>query len=137
MKHMMMCAAWLLLASMLLLSTACAPTPDTEALWEDALYDSYTTLGEGANTVCVTVSAGERSVTLVLRTDKTNLGEAMYELGLVNDPVFFDTCNGMTVDYDTYHAYWEFRVNGSIAMHGIGDAPVPSTDTYLLVLVQQ
>ncbi len=133
-------AALLLILSFLLLATSCGKEIDTAALWEHAMYQSDATVGEGANTVRVTVSAGERSVTLTLQTDKATLGEALFELGLVSDPVFFDTCNGIKADWSKDKASWAFYVGDSetIADFGIGDirATTAGEPTYRIVYIK-
>ncbi len=111
----------LLSLSLLLCFAACEEEVDATGLWENATYRSDTTVGEGADTVKVEIVAGEQSITLTLKTDKATLGEALYEHGIVNDPSFFDTCNGIKADWDKDQAYWAFYVGGEMAMYGIGD----------------
>ncbi len=117
----------LLIVIIALGAVSCTEKVDTDALWENATYTSDTTLGSGANTVKVEISLGDKSVTLTVNTDKATLGEALYENGLVNDPTFFDTCNGMNIDFDKYQAYWGFYVDGSLALYGINDAEAATT----------
>ncbi len=134
-KHLKKLTAIVLaLAAVIICMSSCKDAIDTEALWKDAIYTSDATVGEGKNTVSVTVAAGERSIILTLKTDKTTLGEALYEQGLVNDPSFFDTCNGIKADYAENGAYWAFYVDGEVAMYGVGDAKasVPATGEYRL-----
>ncbi len=120
MKQTLKLTASILLAVMLIFTvTSCGEAPD--ALWENATYTEDTTLGAGANTVVVEVVAGDKSVTLTIATDKATLGEAMFENGIVNDPSFFDTCNGIKADWDKDSAYWTFKVDGETAQYGIGD----------------
>ncbi len=110
-------------------------TVNTDELWVDAKYNNDAELGEGASAVSVTVEAGERSVRLTLNTDKATLGEALFEHGLVNDPTFFDTCNGIKADWDKDAAYWAFIVDGERVNYGIGDgrAPANSEHEYSIV----
>ncbi len=124
----------LALAAAIICMSSCKAKIDTEALWKDATYTSDAAVGEGKNTVSVTVAAGERSVILTLKTDKTTLGEALYEQRLINDSTFFDTCNGIKADYAKSGAYWTFYVDGEAAMYGVGDAKasVPATGEYRL-----
>ncbi len=117
----------LALAIVVLFSVSCTEKVDTDAIWEDATYTSDTALGTGANTVKVEIAAGERSVTLTVNTDKSTLGDALFELGILNDPSFFDTCNGMKLDWNETQAYWGFYVDGSLALYGINDAEAATT----------
>ncbi len=120
-----------LLAVLLLFCTvSCAEKVDATGLWVSAKYLSDTTLGEGENTVKVSVVAEEQSVTFTLKTDKETLGEALYEHELVNDPSFFDTCNGIKADWDKDKAYWAFHVDGELAMHGINDEKITAADEH-------
>ncbi len=113
----------ILVLTLLFCAVACGSDIDTSSLWENAIYSEDTTLGEGANTVTVKISAGDKSVTLTVSTDKATLGEALYEHGLVNDMSFFDTCNGIKADCDADAAYWAFYIGdeSTPAKYGIGD----------------
>ncbi len=128
MKHTLKSAISLLLAALFILcAVSCGGQLDTEALWQSATHTSDATLGEGENTVKIEIAAGEKAVTLTIKTDKATLGEALYEHQLVNDPLFFDVCNGIKADWDKDSAYWAFYVNGESAMYGIGDEKAVTT----------
>ncbi len=100
---------------------------DTDGLWSNATYDTDTTLGEGANTVSVEVTAGDKSVTFTVKTDKATLGEALFEHGLINDAAFFDTCNGIKADWDEDQAYWAFYIGDERAAYGVNDSKASTT----------
>ncbi len=122
MKQTMKIGASLLLAVMLLFcAVSCAEKVDATELWENATYLSDTTLGDGANTVKVEISAEGKSIILTINTDKLTLGDALYEHGVINDASFFDTCNGMKANWNKGMMYWAFYVDGEIAEHGIND----------------
>ncbi len=125
----------LLAAALLCCAVSCAGTVDTAALWASATYSADTTLGEGANTVTVAVEAGEQAVTLTIKTDKATLGEALFEHGLVNDPVFFDTCNGIKADWSKEKASWAFYVDGELSGFGIGDTKAETTGAHAYKLL--
>ncbi len=136
MKRTVKTTALLLLAVMLLLlAVSCGKKVNAEGLWENATYLSDTTVGEGANTVTVMIKAGEQSITLTVKTDKATLGEALYELEIINDPSFFDTCNGILASWDKDQAYWGFCQNGEMLPYGVGDekATTAGNPTYELV----
>ena len=136
MKRTVKTTALLLLAvMMLLLAVSCGQKVNAEGLWENATYLSDTTVGEGANTVTVMIKAGEQSITLTVKTDKATLGEALYELEIINDPSFFDTCNGILASWDQDQAYWGFCQNGEMLPYGVGDekATTAGNPTYELV----
>lgn len=129
-------AASLLLAlTFIVCIVACGDKVEATGIWKDATYTSDTTIGEGANTVTVIITAEDRTVTLTVKTDKATLGEALYEHGVINDPTFFDTCNGMKADWDKDHAYWAFYVGDEMAQYGVGDEKAVTTEepTYKIV----
>ncbi len=139
MKTTMKTATSLFLAFLLIVcATACQNKIDTDRLWSTAIHTADTTVGEGSNTVTLLVTAGERSITLKIQTEKATLGEALHELGLVNDPTFFDVCNGIKADWDKDQAYWSFYVGDEVATFGIGDAQAVTTGnpTYKIVYTQ-
>ena len=124
-------AAMLLLLTLLLTVVSCGgqETPTTaastaagEGIWASALYREDTTLGEGANTLTVVVEAEGKSVTFTIHTDAATVGEALYALGIINDPTFFHICNGMLADWDADQAYWCFSQGGEMLFYGVGDA---------------
>ena len=112
--------------------------PDDEGIWATATYKENTELGEGANTLTVTVEAQGKSVILTVHTNQATLGEALYELGLINDPSFFDTCNGMVADWDKDQAYWGFLEGGKMCAYGVDDerATTAGNPAYEIVYTQ-
>lgn len=101
-----------------------------EGIWDDATYTSDTTLGEGEKTVTVEVAAADYSVTLTVKTDEENLGDALYKLGIINDPSFFDTCNGMLASWEKDQAYWCFKQDGKKLNYGVNDAKINGGESF-------
>ena len=120
----------LLVAVMLFCVVSCAEKVDATGLWEDAKYLSDTTLGEGENTVKVLVVCEDQSITFTIKTDKDNLGDALYEHELINDPSFFDVCNGMKADWDKDNAYWAFYIDGEYALTGVEKTKIEEGKAY-------
>lgn len=136
MKKTMRTAASLLALLMLVVCVvSCGEKVEATGLWENATYLSDTTVGDGANTVTVIITAEEKTVTLTVKTDKATLGEALYEHGIINDATFFDTCIGMKADWDKDAAYWAFYVGDETAQYGVGDERAVTTGnpTYKIV----
>ena len=77
-----MTAALLMVAILIVGAVSCTQKVDPVGLWENATYLSDTTLGSGANTVKVEVTAGDQTVVFTVKTDKATLGEALYVLDL-------------------------------------------------------
>lgn len=104
-----------------------------DSRWNSATYTKDTELGEGANKIKVVVKTDDHQITLTVNTDKDNLGDALFELGIINDASFFDTANGMRLDWNTDKAYWGFYKNGEYMMVGVNDAPIVGVEQYELV----
>lgn len=111
--------------------TACGGNKvDVEGLWEQATYTADTTLGKGATTVEVEFVIEDQSITVTLKTDKENLGEALYEQGLINDPAFFDTANGIKADWSANQSWWKVYKSGEMTMVGVNDLNLTDGDHY-------
>lgn len=133
MKKTLTRASAVILVAVCVLALFACNQVKAEGLWEDATYLNDTTLGNGKKTVTVSVEAGDQMVTFTLKTDKETLGEALYEHSLINDPSFFDTCNGMKADWDADKAYWAFMRGDETMMIGVGDAKISDGDSYRIV----
>lgn len=112
---------------------SCAEKVDATGIWENATYLSDTTLGKGEKTVSFNVEAEEQIITITLKTDKATLGEAMYEHGLINDPAFFDTLNGIKADWNKDQAYWAFYQGEDYMMVGVNETEIKDGDSYRFV----
>ncbi|MBR2930780.1 MAG: DUF4430 domain-containing protein [Clostridia bacterium] len=102
-------------------------------LWDSATYKTDATVGTGANTATVEIKLNDKSVTLTVKTDETTLGAALYAEGIINDPSFFDTCNGMQLVWDETQCYWAFYVNDAYATAGVAETEIKSSDKYTFV----
>ena len=103
---------------------ACGAQTDTDTLWENALYNEDTELGEGAKTVKVKVEVGEKSVVFTVKSDAEMLGDALMEHGLVDGDegqygLYVKKVNGIVADYDVDGHYWGFYKDGDYMMTGI------------------
>lgn len=129
----------LILVFLLVLSLfACQKPQNTELLWQSALYTEDTTLGEGAKTVFVTVTAGEKSILFTIKTDADILGEALLAHGLVegeNGPygLYVKRVNGILADFDMGGYYWGLRLNGKDTMYGVDGAAISGEEHYELI----
>lgn len=119
-----------------LLATGCQSTPEVTGIWADATYAEDTTLGEGATTLTVVVSAEDKEVTFTVKTDKETVGAALSAVGIVEDADgdgLFTVVNGMTADYSVDQTYWAFYEGDAYAMAGMNDTPIDTAVTYKLV----
>ncbi len=105
-------------------------TPDTT---ENA---DVTTLGEGVLQFNFNVVDGEGKVTkFIINTDKTIVGEALMDLGLIEGDegdygLYVKKVNGIVADYDTDGTYWAFYENGAYAAKGVDQTTTVAGTTY-------
>ena len=84
-----------------------------------------TIMGEGATTFdFVVVDKEGNETTFEIHTDKTTVGEALLELGLIEGEMseyglYVKTVNGITADYDVDGTYWAFYIGGGMATSGV------------------
>lgn len=131
MKKTIRSTALVILSVILVLSfAACAEKVDKTGLWENATYLADTTIGDGKKAVTVDIVAEGQTITLTVKTDKGNLGEALYEFGIINDASFFDTCNGMLASWEKDQAYWAFKQDGKMLNYGVGDAKISGGESF-------
>ena len=112
---------------------SCSANGSGGELWENASYTEDVTVGDGAKTVTFTVETAEKTITITLKTDKNTLGDAMYELGLINDAVFFDVLNGIEASWAKDQAYWAFYEGETLMPHGVNDENIDGGESYRFV----
>lgn len=118
-----------LIAALALFVSGCgdtSSTPDSNAPGtNDTANTDVTVLGEGETQFTFLVVDGEGKETqFEIHTDKTTVGEALMELGLIEgDPgefgLYVKIVNGITADYDVDGTYWAFYIDGEYAMSGV------------------
>lgn len=109
--------ALLLIFALIFTLAAC----DSTDPWSDAIYTENTSLGEGAITYYLEVIVEEHSVTFTLKTDKTTLGEALRESGIVEGEestygLYIKTVNGILADYDKDASWWGVTKDGEATL---------------------
>lgn len=92
-----------------------------EAEIEEIASTAAQELGDGETSFILTVTntVGTESVYKIY-TNKTTVGEALSQLGLIEGEegpygLYIKTVNGETVDYGTDGKYWAFYINGEYA----------------------
>ena len=70
-----------------------------------------------------------------IATDKTTVGDALLELGLIAGEegaygLYVKQVNGITADYDVDQTYWAFYVNGEYGMTGVDATDIEAGATY-------
>ena len=95
-----------------------------------------TVKGEGATVFYFNVvdAAGE-TARFEIHTDKTIVGEALQELGLVEGEegaygLFVKKVNGITADYDVDGSWWAFYIGDDMAPTGVDVTKIQAGATY-------
>ena len=134
MKNTSRALSLLVILTLILSLTACFnKSVDVTGLWEQATYTKDATVGKGATTVEVEFVIEDQSITITLKTDKTNLGDALYEHKLLNDPTYFDTANGIKADWNANQAWWKVCKNGAMTSAGVGELTLTNGDHYEII----
>ena len=95
-----------------------------------------TVVGEGATVFSfVVVDKDGNEKAFEIHTEKTTVGEALLELGLIAGDVetyglYVKTVNNITVDYDTDGKYWAFYINGEYGVTGVDTTPITEGEEY-------
>ena len=128
-------SALLLLTLVMALLVSCGVS--REGLWEDAVYTTGKTLGEGNTSFLLEVSAGDTSVTFTVKTDEKMLGQALRDCGIVEGEegpfgLYIKRVNGILADYDTDGSWWGLLVNGVSSPVGVDSVEIKEGSTYTL-----
>ena len=92
--------------------------------------------GEGETIFNFDVTDLEGSTTsFEIHTDKTIVGEALLELGLIEgEPseygLYVKKVNGIEADFDKNQTYWAFYINGEYAMSGVDTTEIEADTSY-------
>ena len=121
-KLLSLCFCFVLIAAMALNLCGCKDdkAPDTSA---PAMSDEVITVGEGENEFTFKVTTDDGTKTYKVMTDKTIVGEALLDNGLIAGDesefgLYVKSVDGILADYDTTKTYWAFYVDGQYAMSG-------------------
>ncbi len=72
-----------------------------------------------------------------LKTQKTTLGEALLEAGIITEEEqktgFINTVNGVTLNWDTDKAYWALYVGDTFAEKGVNETAITADGVYSFV----
>ena len=106
-------------------------------VWGDATYTEDTTVGTGAKTITVEVSAEDKTVVFTVKTDADTVGDALLENSLIAGEegaygLYVKVVNGITADYDVNQCYWAFYIDGGYAMSGVDTTSIEEGVSYKL-----
>ena len=96
------------------------------------------TLGTGETEFPLIIAEQDGTeICITVRTDKTVVGEALQELGLLEGEegpygLYVKVVNGIRADYDKDKVYWAFYVNGDYAVSGVDVTEICAGDEYAL-----
>ncbi len=117
--------------------TTAAPTAASDDPIDPTLDpDGPIVIGEGETSFALTVTDLDGlSATFEIRTNKTTVGEALLEHGVIEGEegpygLYVTAVNCVTLDYDTDGAYWAFYVNGEYATSGVDATPIETGASY-------
>jgi len=117
---------------------SCKSKPDTPTTTAAPVeMTSMPELGQGEKTFIFQVHDAEGHITpFKINTDKTIVGEALQELGIIEGEegdygLYVKTVNGITADYDIDQTYWAFYVDGEYAMSGVDTTDVVAGASYM------
>lgn len=82
----------------------------------------------------VVTKSGEEK-TFTVRTDKTIVGEALQEVGLIEGEdsqygLYVKVVDGERVEYETDGKYWAFYVDGTYALKGVDSTEIEAGKVY-------
>lgn len=103
---------------------------------------SAISVGSGSTHFDFTVVYDEEHTYLFhVHTDKTIVGEALQELGIIEGEegdygLYVKTVNGLLADYDVTGTYWAFYIDGAYATAGIDMTEIKANQAYELRVEQ-
>ena len=132
-KLLAMMLAFLLILCAAGCSSIGGTTPEEEPVVRDG-----DTIGTGSKTFAAQiVDLDGNEISFTVKTDKTIVGEALQELGVLKGEegpygLYIKAVNGKTLDYEKDGAYWAFYVDGAYATAGVDETDIVETSVYLL-----
>ena len=126
----------MLIVAMALCTTACADKSDTQSNASTNAEVESSVLGKGDTVFTFAVVDKDGNEThFEIHTDKTVVGDALLELGLIEGEdseygLYVKKVNGITADYDVDGTYWAFFINGEYASTGVDTTDIVAGDRY-------
>lgn len=130
--------AVMLAAALSIFTAGCGSTPSTSTEPTVTTITDGQSLGVGNTQFALTVvDADGKEITVQINTDKTTVGDALVELGLVaGEPSDFGlmitTVNGITLDFNKDGKYWAFYIDGEYATTGLDQTDITAGTAYML-----
>lgn len=127
-----------IILTMLLLTAAGCGSVGGRPADEKAVVSDGETIGEGSKTFAAqVVNLDGTVIAFTVKTDKTIVGEALQELGVLKGEegpygLYIKMVNGKALDYEKDGAYWAFYVDGAYAVKGVDETEIVETSVYKL-----
>ncbi len=117
-------------------------TENAEDKFSAALYTEDTEIGEGETVICLHVVTPESTVKFTLHTDKTILGDALIDSGIVEGEegpygLYIRKVNGISAVFEEDSAYWSLSVNGESAATGADGIEIEDGMNYELTYTEE
>ena len=129
-----------LIAAMALFTTGCSDNKNNEIPQTSAPAiqpgGTIPVLGEGENVFVFSVFDKDgRETAYEIHTNKTIVGEALQELGLLEGEegaygLYVTVVDGIRADYDKDGVYWAFYIDGEYAMSGVDKTEIEAGRSY-------
>ncbi len=126
-----------LIAAMALFTIGCNDNSTTSEPSGNIIAETdITELGDGGTQISFTVvDVDGKESHFVIYTDKTTVGEALMEHGLIEGEqgeygLYVKTVNDITLDYEKDGKYWAFYIDGKYANSGVELTEISETEKY-------
>lgn len=139
-KTIMRIAVILTVAAMIFAMGACGneTAPETNSVLYSSSNGSPIELGSGSKHLDFSVDDADGNIyKFHIHTDKTIVGEALEELGIIEGTegdygLYVEKVNGITAKYEVDGTYWAFYINGEYAMTGIDVTEIVDGTAYAM-----
>lgn len=137
-----LCLCILLIATIALFTTGCtnnSNTTDGNISPGNSTAQEIISVGQGVNAFTFVVGDPEgKEIHYAVSTDKTVVGEALTELGLIDGEegpygIYVKAVNGITLDYATDGMYWAFYIGEELSPAGADMTDIINGETYRFV----
>lgn len=137
-KTLRILSVFLVILAFTLTFIGCEKDFDPTDFWEISSIREDTTLGEGTHTLSITVTMGDKSILLTIKTDAATVKDALAEHELIYGEqqavgYMLTTLIGISAEYELDGAYWAFYQNGEYMMTGIDSTPITGDAAYEFV----
>lgn len=134
--------SFVIAALLMLLMCACGAenTPEQNNILYPEAANEAVSLGNGAKHFdFVAIDKDGTEYKFNINTDKTYVGEALEELGLIEGTegdfgLYVNKVNGIYAEYEVTGTYWAFYVDGTYALAGIDMTEIAEGVAYSMVI---